>query len=201
MAGMLVGYARCSTDAQDLTAQRDALTALGVKPNRIYVDHGLTGTNRARPGLREALAACRSGDTLVVTKLDRLARSLTDARNIVGKLTRAGVKLNIGGSLHDPTDPVGRLLFNVLGMIAEFESDLIRMRTREGMKVAKAAKGRLRGKPPKLKPTQEAHLVELWRAGKHTSAELADLFSVARSTVYRAVQRAGEPEPVRARRA
>src|SRR5664280_1742672 len=187
---MPVGYARCSTDAQDLTAQRNALTALGVKPNRIYVDHGLTGTTRARPGLREALAACRSGDTLVVTKLDRLARSLTDARNIVEELTEAGVKLNIGGSLHDPTDPVGRLLFNVLGMIAEFESDLIRMRTREGMKVAKA-KGRLRGKQPKLKPAQEAHLVELWRAGKHTSAELAELFSVARSTVYRAGPAAG----------
>jgi DNA invertase Pin-like site-specific DNA recombinase len=144
--------------------QRDALTALGVKPNRIYVDHGLTGTNRARPGLREALAACRAGDTLVVTKLDRLARSLPDARDIVEELTEGGVRLNIGGSLHDPTDPVGRLLFNLLTMIAEFESDLIRMRTREGMKVAKA-KGRLRGKQPKLKPAQEAHLVELWRAG------------------------------------
>ncbi len=117
---MLVGYARCSTDQQDLTAQRDALSALGVEPNRIYVDHGLTGTNRARPGLREALAACRSGDTLVVTKLDRLARSLTDARNIIEELTEAGVKLNIGGSVHDPTDPVGRLLFNVLAMVAEF---------------------------------------------------------------------------------
>ena len=128
---MLVGYARCSTDAQDLTAHRDALTGLGVKPSRIYVDHGLTGTNRARPGLGEALAAGRSGDTLVVTQLDRLARSLTDARDIVEELTAAGVKLNIGGSLHDPTDPVGRLLFNVLGMIAEFESNLIRMRTRE----------------------------------------------------------------------
>ena len=190
---MLIGYARCSTDAQDLTAQREALTAFGVQPDRIYVDHGLTGTNRAWPGLREALAACQAGDTLVVTKLDRLARSLPDVRDIAGELTNAGVKLNIGGSLHDPGDPVGRLLFNVLAMIAEFESDLIRMRTREGMKVARA-KGRLRGKQPKLKPAQEAHLVELWRAGKHTSAELAELFSVARSTVYRAVQRAGEPE-------
>jgi DNA invertase Pin-like site-specific DNA recombinase len=76
----------------------------------------------------------------------------------------------------------------------------INERTREGMKVAKA-KGRLRGKQPKLKPAQEAHLVELWRAGKYTSAELAELFSVARSTVYRAVQRAGAPKPVRARRA
>jgi len=195
---MLVGYARCSTDRQDLTAQRDALAALGVKPARIYVDHGLTGTNRARPGLREALAACRSGDTLVVTKLDRLARSLSDARDLIEELTQAGVKLNIGGSVHDPLDPVGRLLFNVLGMIAEFESDLIRMRTREGMQVAKA-KGRLRGKQPKLTPAQEAHLVELWRAGRHTSAELAELFTVARSTVYRAVQRSGEPETIRPR--
>lgn len=86
---------------------------------------------------------------LVVTKLDRLARSLPDARDIAGELTNAGVKLNVGGSLHDPDAPVGRLLFNVLAMIAEFESDLIRMRTREGMKVARA-KGRLRGKEPKL---------------------------------------------------
>jgi DNA invertase Pin-like site-specific DNA recombinase len=110
---------------------------------------------------------------------------------------RGRVKLNIGGSVHDPTDPVGRLLLYVLDMIAEFGSDLIRMRTREGMKVAKAkAKGRLRGKQPKLKPAQEAHLVEMWRGGKHTSAELGELFSVARSTVYRAVQRAGEPTGV-----
>lgn len=164
--------------------------ALGVSPDRIYADQGLTGTNRDRPGLREALAACRDGDTLVVAKLDRLARSLPDARDIVDELTSRGVRLNIGGQVHDPNDPIGRLLFNVLAMVAEFESDLIRMRTREGMQVAKA-KGRLRGKQPKLKPAHEQHLVELWRAGTHTSAELAELFGVARSTVYRAIQRAG----------
>ena len=87
MTALLVGYARVSTDQQDLTSQRDGLAALGVAPNRIYVDHGLTGTNRERPGLREALAACREGDTLVVTKLDRLARSLLDARAIADELT------------------------------------------------------------------------------------------------------------------
>ncbi len=80
------------------------------------------------------------------------------------------------------------MLFNVLAMIAEFESDLIRLRTREGMKVAKA-KGRLRGKQPKLNPRQEAHLVALFEAGEHSTAELADLFGVGRSTVYRAEQR------------
>jgi DNA invertase Pin-like site-specific DNA recombinase len=69
MAALLIGYARCSTDQQDLTAQRDALAGLGVTPARIYVDHELTGTNRDRPGLREAMAACRDGDTLVVAKL------------------------------------------------------------------------------------------------------------------------------------
>src|SRR5450631_2857252 len=185
---MLVGYARCSTDAQDLTAQRDALTALGVQPNRIYVDHGLTGTNRARPGLREALAACRSGDTLVVTKLDRLARSLPDARAIADELTTRRVRHSLGGSVYDPTDPVGRLLFNVLAMVAEFEADLIRLRTKEGMRVAKA-KGRLRGKQPKLNPRQEAHLVVLLKSGEYTTAEIGDLFGVARSTVYRAIGR------------
>jgi DNA invertase Pin-like site-specific DNA recombinase len=79
MAALLIGYARCLTDQQDLTAQRDGLIGLGVAAHRIYVDHGLTGTSRERPGLRAALAACRDGDTLVVTKLDRLARSLPDA--------------------------------------------------------------------------------------------------------------------------
>ncbi len=187
--GAVIGYCRVSTVDQDLTAQRDALAALGVDPKRVYVDHGLTGTNRERPGLREALAACRQGDTLVVTKLDRLARSVPDARDIADELTAAGVRLNIGGSLHDPTDPIGRLLFTTLSMIAEFEADLARSRTREGMAVARA-KGRLRGKQPKLSPRQEAHLVELYHAGAHTIGELEELFPVTRSTIYRAVARA-----------
>lgn len=191
MTGLLIGYARVSTNDQDLTAQKNALVALGVTPGKTFTDQGLTGANRARPGLREALAACRAGDTLVVTKLDRLARSLRDAKDIVDELTRREVKLSIGGSVHDPTDPVGRLLFNVLAMVAEFEADLIRARTREGMAVAKA-KGRLRGKQPKLSKKQEAHLVSVHRAGTHTTVELAELFAVARSTVYRAIKRAGD---------
>lgn len=139
----MVGYARVSTDEQDLTAQRDALLALGVEPDRVYVDHGFSGSNTNRPGLREALAARRAGDTFTVTKLDRLARSVRDAHEIVDGLAARGVKLSIGGSIYDPTDPMGKLLFNVLAMVAESETDLIRARTREGMKIAKA-KGRLR---------------------------------------------------------
>jgi len=134
------------------------------------------------------LSACREGDTLVVTKLDQLARSLPDAGAIADELTVRQGRLNLGGSVYDPTDPVGRLLFNVLAIVAEFESDLIRLRTKEGMKVAKA-KGHLRGKQPKLNHRQEANLVALLKDGETSTAELADLFGVARSTVYRAVER------------
>ena len=141
MSETLIGYARCSTDEQDLTAQRQLLLGLGVASDRIYLDHGLTGTNRNRPGLNQALAAVCSGDTLVVPKLDRLARSVPDARAI-------------GDSL-----------------------------------VARA-KGRLRGKQPKLSARQQAHLVQLHQSGQHTIAELAELFSVSRPTVYRVLERA-----------
>src|SRR4051794_29212889 len=80
------------------TAERNALEALGVDQENLHVDHGLTGTNRERPGLREALAAVHAGDTLVIAKLDRLARSLPDARDIADELTRKGVALSLGGS-------------------------------------------------------------------------------------------------------
>jgi DNA invertase Pin-like site-specific DNA recombinase len=194
MTGTKVGYARVSTNEQDLTAQRNALLALGVEEDLIYVDHGLTGTNRARPGLREAIAAVRTGDTLIVTKLDRLARSLSDARDIADELTAKGVALSLGGSTYDPADPVGRLLFNILGIVAEFEADLIRMRTREGMAAARA-RGRLRGKKPKLSAAQRKHLLALYDAGEHTQAELAELFTVSRTTVYRELQRRAAAVP------
>lgn len=102
MSALLVGYIGYSTDAQDLTAQRDGLAKLGVEAERIYVDHGLTGTDRERPGLREAVAACRGGATLVVTKLDRLARPLPDARAIADELTARQVRLNLAGRCTTP---------------------------------------------------------------------------------------------------
>jgi len=145
MTATRIGYARCSTDKQDLTAQQAILQDLGVAPERIYMDRGLTGTTRARPGLDQAFAAVRAGDTLVVPKLDRLARSVPDARQIADALVARGVKLALGTSVYDPTDPMGKMFFNILATFAEFEADLIRLRTREGMAVARA-KGKLRGK-------------------------------------------------------
>ena len=188
MAKTLVGYARCSTDKQDLAAQQAALVELGVSRERIYMDRGLTGTNRERPGLDQALAAVRAGDTLVVPKLDRLARSVPDARDIADSLVKRGVRLALGASVYDPSDPMGKMFFNVLATFAEFEADLIRMRTREGMAIAKA-KGKLRGKMPKLSEKQQRELLRMHGTGEYSISDLAELFSVSRPTVYRTLAR------------
>jgi DNA invertase Pin-like site-specific DNA recombinase len=183
-----IGYARCSTDKQDLAAQRAVLEELGVTPDRIYTDRGLTGTTRARPGLDQALAAVRAGDTLVVPKLDRLARSVPDARQIADALVERGVKLALGTSVYDPADPMGKMFFNILATFAEFEADLIRMRTREGMAIARA-KGKLRGKQPKLSGKQQKELCRMHDTGDYSISDLAELFSVSRPTVYRTLAR------------
>ena len=192
MNAILIGYARCSTDRQDLTVQRQTLRELGVDEDRIYTDHGLTGTNRARPGLDQAIAAVRAGDTLVVPKLDRLARSVPDARAIADQLEKKGVKLALGATVHDPTDPMGKMFFNILATFAEFEADLIRMRTREGMAIARA-KGKLRGKQPKLSEKQQSELCKMHRTGDYSISDLADVFSVSRPTVYRTLSRRARP--------
>lgn len=188
MAGTKIGYARCSTLAQDLEVQTNALIELGVAHERIYTDHGMTGTNKARPGLDQALAAVRKGDTLVVPKLDRLARSVPDARAIADQLQKQGVKLALGSSVHDPTDPMGKMFFNILATFAEFEADLIRMRTREGMALARA-KGKLRGRQPKLSARQQSELARMHASGEYSISDLAELFGVSRPTVYRTLRR------------
>ena len=160
--GELIGYARCSTVLQDLAAQRQTLASLGVSDDRVYLDHRMSGRNRKRPGLEQALAAARGGDTLVVPKLDRLARSVPDARAIGGALTAGGVRLSVAGTVYDPTDPMGKMFFNILATFAEFEVDLSRMR--EGMAIARA-NGKLKGKQPKVSPRQQAELVRM-RTGR-----------------------------------
>ncbi len=190
MPPILIGYARCSTDRQDLTAQREALIELGVEPGLIYMDKGLSGRNRVRPGLDQAMAAVRKGDTLVVPKLDRLARSVPDARHIADQLDAKGVKLALGRNVYDPTDPMGKMFFNILATFAEFEADLIRMRTREGMAIARA-RGKLRGKQPKLSDKQQKELCRMHASGDYSIGDLAEVFAVSRPTVYRALNRAG----------
>jgi DNA invertase Pin-like site-specific DNA recombinase len=188
MSALLVGYARCSTDQQDLTAQRDALLGLGVEAERIYVDHGLTGTNRERPGLREALAACRAGDTLVVTKLDRLARSLPDARAIADELTTRQISLSLGGSVYDPTRR-GRTA------TVQRPRDGGRVRVRPGQApYSRGHEGR-QGEGPAARQAAQAEPETgsppglLVHSGEYSTLEVAELFGVGRSTVYRAIER------------
>ncbi len=190
----LVGYARCSTIRQDLTAQRTALQALGVPGDRIYLDEGFTGSNRKRPGLDLALASVRAGDTLITPKLDRLARSVPDARDIIQGLAERGVRFQMGASVYDWNDPMAKMFIQLLAVFAEFELDLIRMRTREGMSRPQV-RAKLKGKPPKLSAAQQKHLVDLHKAGEHSITDLAELFSVSRPSVYRVLARHGVTSP------
>ncbi len=130
----------------------------------------------------------REGDTLVMSKLDRLARSVPDARHIASQLEDRGVKLALGQTVYDPTDPMGKLFFNILDTFAEFEADLIRMRTREGMAIARA-KGKLRGKQPKLTRKQQKELCRMHATGEYSIRDLAEVFAVSRPTVYRTLKR------------
>ena len=130
----------------------------------------------------------RQGDTLIVPKLDRLARSVPDARSIAGLLQERGVKLALGRTLYDPDDPMGKMFFNILATFAEFEADLIRMRTREGMAIART-KRKLRGKQPKLSDRQQRELCRMHATGEYSISNLAELFTVSRPTVYRTLNR------------
>jgi len=103
-------------------------------------------------------------------------------------LAERGIRLALGASVYDPTDPMGKMFFNILATFAEFESDLIRMRTREGMKIARA-KGKLRGKKPKLSEKQHRELRRMYDTGDYSISDLADVFAVSRPTIYRTLQR------------
>jgi len=124
----------------------------------------------------------RQGDTLAVPKLDCLARSVPDARAIADQLQERGMRLALGPALYDPDDPMGKMVFNILATFAEFEADLIRMRTREDMAIARA-KGKLRGKQPKLSDRQQRELSRMHATGEYPISDLAELFSVSRPTV------------------
>ncbi|GAA2622142.1 hypothetical protein GCM10010411_67710 [Actinomadura fulvescens] len=120
---------------------------------------------------------------------------MPDARQIGDSLVERGVKLSLGGSLYDPADPMGKMFFNILATFAEFEVDLLKLRTREGMAIARS-KGELKGKRPKLTALQQAELVRMHRTGEYTIADLTDVFSIGCATVYRVAARhepAGTP--------
>jgi len=190
---MRIGYGRVSTTDQNLDAQRDALQAAGC--DRVLVDRA-SGKLARRPELDKALLVAREGDQLVVTKLDRLGRSLEHLIALSNDLQARGVDLVVLDQGIDTSTPVGRMFFQILGAIAEFEHALMAERTRDGLAAARA-RGRTGGQRPKLSPRQARIAQDMYDQtgpdGKwaHTVSEIASEFGVSRPTIYRHLQRPG----------
>lgn len=180
---MIVGYARVSTLEQNLELQRDALERAGCE--RIYEDHA-SGASTERPGWAQASDVLREGDTLVVWRLDRLGRSLKHLIDTINELDNRGVGFKSLTESIDTTTPGGRLVFHIFGALAEFERELIRERTRAGLAAARA-RGLKGGRPKKLTARQIASAQRLLEDRSHTVTEVAEVFGVARSTLYRAL--------------
>ena len=178
---MLIGYARVSTEDQNLTLQRAALNGAGCQ--RIY-EEKISGANRSRPELNRMLDQLRSGDVVVVSRLDRLARSTRDLLEIAEQLKEVEAGLR---SLHEPwadtTSPAGRMVFTVFAGIAEFERALIHERTRSG-RVAAQARGVRFGRPPKLTDDQVKLAQRLIEEGRSVP-EVSKILRVHRATLYR----------------
>ena len=181
----IVGYARVSTRDQNLNAQMDQLKAAGC--TQIFVDEGSGKDARERTDLRRLLDYVRTGDEVIVTQLDRLSRSLMDLLNLVDLLGEKGVQLRSLKESFDTTTGHGRLMFQVMGMLAEFERGRIRERTLEGLKAARK-RGRVGGRPRRLSEKQEAMIWRLCQNGE-SMREIARTFNVSTGTISRALGR------------
>ncbi|MCA0948490.1 recombinase family protein [Salipiger pacificus] len=179
---MIFGYARVSTDDQNLDAQTDALRAAGAK--HIFADK-ISGATRKRPQLDYLLEQLRPGDVIVVTKYDRLARSLRDLLDIVELIQERDVGFRSLAEDIDTTTPAGRLIFHVFASIAQFERERISERTREGLEAAKK-RGRIGGRPPALTASQRAEVRRMRDEDGRRLSEIAQLFRVSVQTVRRA---------------
>jgi len=179
---MIIGYARVSTDDQNLDAQTDALQAAGAE--RIFSEK-ISGSMRKRPELDKLLDQLRPGDVIVVVKYDRLARSLRDLLDIVEAIKDRSAGFRSLAEDIDTTTPAGRLVFHVFASIAQFERERIAERTKEGLQAAKA-RGRVGGRPPALTADQKAEVRRMRDDENRHVSEIARLFKVSERTVRRA---------------
>ena len=177
-----VGYCRVSTRDQHPEIQAQMLEQAGCE--KIFTDHGVSGTKASRPELDACLAYLRKGDVLVVTKLDRLGRSVKNLCELADRFRAEGVDLVVIQQGIDTTTPAGKLLFHVLAAIAEFEHDLIVDRTMDGLAAARK-RGKVGGHPMSYTPIQAKTAATMKASGNYTAKEIGEALGVSRATVYR----------------
>jgi len=185
--GQRIGYARVSTDDQNLDLQLDALHRAGITDDCLYSDTA-SGKDAERKELAACLKALREGDTLVVWRLDRLGRSLPDLVRIIGELEKKGVGFESLTEKIETSGAAGKLVFHVFAALAEFERTLIRERTRAGL-VAARARGRSGGRRPKLTPQQVKEIKRLMSDPTIPVSQIAERYNVSRTTIYKVAPR------------
>lgn len=176
------GYARVSTADQNPDHQIDALLRAGVDEKNIHIDYA-SGAKASRPEFNILLRRMREGDMLKATRLDRISRSLLHLVTLGAELQERGIGLHIIEQGIDSSTPEGRAMFGMLGVMAEFQRELIHANTMDGLAAARA-RGRVGGRRPKLTDQQAALAQELYDKREKTVQEIADLFGVPRTTVY-----------------
>jgi DNA invertase Pin-like site-specific DNA recombinase len=184
--GVRWGYGRVSTLDQNPDSQHDALLEAGIAPGRMFIEKASTRL-AVRPKLEELRKLLSPGDTIIVTKADRIARSTLDLLQIVESFDKAGVKLEILTGAFNRDSSWGKALFGIQAVFAELERDLIHERTMEGLAAARA-RGRTGGRKPKLSDAQAAQVRKLYAAREMTVAEIAEQYGITRESVYRYVK-------------
>ena len=190
--GLLIGYARVSTVDQNLDLQHDALKRAGC--TQVYEDKASGRAKTGRPELAAVLRALRAGDTLVVWRLDRLGRSLSDLVHIINELGERGIGFRSLTEQIDTSSAQGRLFLGVFGAMAQYMRDVIHENTVEGLKAARA-RGRVGGRPPALDDQAVKEIRALLTDPGITVDSIADRYKVSRATVYNALKRAEKKAP------
>lgn len=177
---MRIGYARVSTQEQNLDLQKDALTKAGCE--RIFEDQ-ISGATTTRPGFDKAMEQLRPGDTLVVWRLDRLGRSLKHLIEVMSQLEERGIAFQSLQESIDTSSPGGRLIFHLFGALAEFERNLIQERTKAGLAAA-GARGRKGGRPIALNGHKRRVAIRLYQERQHTVQEICQIMGISKPTLY-----------------